>query len=994
MQQKPEKEKQKVLYQSIVDLLPHGVICQDQHGAIIAINVKAEALLGFTQQQLYQHPQARLWGGVLCDDQHHPHDATSHPALCSLTRGTAIHQECRHINGNQWLDIESIPHREERVIHVISTLTDITALKQREHQTQANLFKLSAIERINRVGLDSNTVEEMLEHSLEEFLTIFDCDRAALLYPCDPTASSFQIPIERTRPEWPGAMEQKSEIPMSEHATALLQQVLNSPTPLCFGDKHGHPIPDEVKQNFHIQAQMLMALHPKFGSPWALIIHHCSRDHFFNDEEIWLFNELGNRIAITLSSLLSLRHLRESEERYRSLVENAPDALFVIDAHSYQLVDVNKNSCTLFGMRRNELFETESYRLSPIYQPNGQHSARQLRHYIDQTIAGQHPIFEWVFVTTDAQRLECEVRLILMPDAKRTLIRGSIIDISERKRNEAHMRKLSRALQQTADAVAITDKHGIIEYVNPSFETITGYSSTEAIGQTPHILSSHKHDPAFYQQLWRTIKSGEVFCDVITNKRKDGSLFHEEKTITPLTDDNGNITHFIATGRDITERINSQERLLYLAHHDILTDLPNRASFSERLQGEVKRAKRSHHRVAVLFIDLDRFKIINDTLGHDVGDRVLQTAAERLVCNLRASDTVARLGGDEFAILLPEVATIDEVAMITEKLLLDLAKPFYLDERELFISASIGISLYPDDSHDPGILVKHADMAMYRAKSMGRNTYKFFAEELSNKADERLTLETHLRRALEREEFCLHYQPQLSFKSGKITGVEALLRWQRPGHGLTPPDQFIPILEETGLIVEVGEWVARTACQQLRHWHDASYPIRMAINVSSRQFNDKRLEQRICNAIEQSGVTPTFIELEITESLLMQNPGKTEQTLNNFAKRGIDLAIDDFGVGYSSLSYLRRFPLNTLKIDRTFVNDITTDPDDAAIISTIIAMAKALKLATVAEGVETQAQLDFLKGHHCDTMQGFFFSRPLPPEGIDTLLAQHNAKNP
>ncbi len=985
-------EKKPALYRSIIDLLPHGIICQDHHGEIIAINAKAEALLGLTREQLRHHPQARLWGGMLCDEQQHPHDATSHPALLALARGTAIHQECLHVNGTHWLNIESTPHQEEEGLHIISTLTDITALKQRECQTQANLFKLSAIERINHVSLDSDSVEEMLERSLEEFLTIFDCDRAALLYPCDPNADHFIIPFEKTRPEWPGAKEQRGEVPMSGDAAALLQQVLNSPTPLCFGDQHGHPIPAEVKQNFHIQAQILMALHPKFGEPWALIIHHCGHNHFFNDEEIWLFNELGNRIAITLSSLLSLRHLRESEERYRSLVENAPDALFVLDARNYQLVDVNKNSCTLFGMRRSELFEIESYRLSPIYQPNGQHSATQLQHYIDLTIAGQHPIFEWVFINADAQRLECEVRLILLPDAKRTLIRGSVIDISKRKRNEAHMRKLSRALQQTADAVAITDKNGIIEYVNPSFEAITGYSSAEAIGQTPNILSSHKHDPAFYQQLWRTIRSGEVFCDVITNKKKDGSLFHEEKTITPLKDDNGNITHFIATGRDITERINTQERLQYLAHHDILTDLPNRASFSERLQVEVKRAKRSHHHVAVFFIDLDRFKIINDTLGHDIGDRVLQTTAERLVSNLRASDTVARLGGDEFAILLPEIVTIDEVAMIAEKLLLDLAKPFYLDERELFISASIGVSLYPDDSEDPGILVKHADMAMYRAKSMGRNTYKFFSEELSNKDDQRLTLETHLRRALEREEFCLHYQPQLSFNNGAITGVEALLRWQRPGHGLTPPDQFIPILEETGLIVEVGEWVAHNACQQLRRWHDAGYPIRMAINVSSRQFNDNRLEQRICNTIEQSGVAPTFIELEITESLLMQNPGKTEQTLNNLAKRGIDLAIDDFGVGYSSLSYLRRFPLNTLKIDRSFVNDITTDPDDAAIITTIIAMAKALKLATVAEGVETQAQLDFLKEHHCDTMQGYLFSRPLPPEGIDTLLAQHNIK--
>jgi diguanylate cyclase (GGDEF)-like protein/PAS domain S-box-containing protein len=832
LRQLPETEN--TLYQAIIDLLPHGVICQDHDGEIIAINPRAEALLGLSAAQLHHHPQARLWGGILCDAQQRPYDNTNHPALLALAHGSAVRRQGALADGKRWLAIESHPQQVRGSRHVFSTLTDITTLKEQARQIEADLEKIAASERLNHT-------------------------------------------------------------------------------------------------------------------------------------------------------------LRESEERYRSLVENAPDALFVLDATSQQLVDVNKNSCALFGKRRNELFELDYHRLSPIQQPNGQDSVQQFQHYIDQAVAGEQPVFEWSYLNGDGERVPCEVRLLRLPGTQQILIRGSIIDISERKRNEAHMRKLSRALQQTADAIAITDKQGTIEYVNPSFEATTGYSSAEAVGQTPHILSSKKHSKEFYERLWRTIQSGETFCEVITNKKKDGTLFHEEKTITPLKDDNGNITHYIATGRDISERINTQERLQHLAHHDILTNLPNRASFNERLNLEVKRAHRSKQRIAVLFIDLDRFKIINDTLGHDVGDMVLQNTAERLVNNLRASDTVARLGGDEFAILLPEIVHIDEVAMIADKLLLDLAKPFFLDERELFISASIGISLYPDDSDDPRILVKHADMAMYRAKNMGRNTYEFFSEELSNKADERLSLETSLRRALEREEFRLHYQPQVSLASGRITGVEALLRWQHPEHGLTPPDQFIPILEETGLIVEVGEWVARTACQQLRRWHAAGHPIRLAINVSSRQFNDERLEERIFGAIDQSGVAATFIELEITESLLMQNPGKTQQTLRNFAKRGIDLAIDDFGVGYSSLSYLRRFPLDTLKIDRAFVNDITTNPDDAAIVSTIIAMAKTLKLATVAEGVETQEQLDFLKGQQCETMQGYLFSKPVEPEVIDRLLAQHNS---
>ena len=992
MQQLSEKEQK--LFQSILDQLPHGVICQDHDGTIVAINPRAEVLLGLTAEQLRHHPQARLWGGVLHDEQQAPYDETNHPALLALKQHTAIHQNNILVNGKIWLNVESTPHDTQGARQVLSTLTDITMLKERERQTQTHLYKLSVIERINRISANADTTEDMLERCLEAFLSIFDCDRAALLYPCNPDATTFTIPLEKTRPKWPGAQALNTETPMSHHAATLLRQVLASPTPLCFGGDNGQLIPEEIRHAFSIRAQMVIALHPKVGGAWALIIHHCGRDHTFNEEEKWLFSELGNRIAIALSTLLSLRNLRDSEARYRSLVEHAPDALFVLDAEGHRLIDVNKNSCTLFGLRRHELFEIDYLRLSPILQPNGLNSARQFQHFIDLTIAGQQPVFEWTYLNGDNEQIPCEVRLLQLPGTQQTLIRGSIIDISKRKRNEEHMRKLSRALQQTADAIAITDRYGVIEYVNPSFETITGYSSAEAIGQTSHILNSKKHSKQFYENLWRTILSGEVFCDVITNKKKDGTLFHEEKTITPLKDDNGNITHFIATGRDISERINTQERLQYLAHHDILTNLPNRASFTERLQQEVKRAKRSHHQAAVLFIDLDRFKIINDTLGHDIGDKVLQMTAERLVNNLRASDTVARLGGDEFAILLPEIAATDEVAMIAEKLLHDLTKPMHLADRELFISASIGISVYPDDSDDPRILVKHADMAMYRAKSLGRNTYQFFSAELSSRADERLSLESSLRRALEREEFLLYYQPQVSLSNGTITGVEALIRWQQPEHGLTPPDQFIPILEETGLIVEVGEWVARSACQQLRHWHDAGYPIRMAINVSSRQFNDERLEERIRTIINENEIDPTCIELEITESLLMQNPGKTEQILRNFAAMGIDLAIDDFGVGYSSLSYLRRFPLNTLKIDRTFVNDITTNPDDAAIVSTIIAMAKTLKLAVIAEGVETQAQLDFLKGQQCETMQGYFFSRPVPAAEINKLLAHHNSPSP
>ncbi len=681
-----------------------------------------------------------------------------------------------------------------------------------------------------------------------------------------------------------------------------------------------------------------------------------------------------------------LKTLREREERYRTLVESAPEAIFVVDVDTGTIVEVNKNACELFNMNREELYDISYLELSPTYQKTGGLSSDVFQEHISDALSGKTVVYEWEHINTNGQLLLCETTLVKLPTKNRTLLRGSVIDIRKRKRAEKQMYKLSRALQQTADSIVITNQYGIIEYVNPAFEKTTGYTSEEALGKTPSIVKSNKHDEDYYKNLWETIKSGKVFTTIITNQKKDGSYYHEEKTITPLTDDNGNITHFIASGRDITERIHTQERLEYLAHHDALTDLPNRTEFSERLQDETVRSIRYNTKFAVFFADLDRFKIINDTLGHDIGDDVLKTAAERIINNIRGSDIVARLGGDEFAIILTNIKAAEEAGKVANKIIQAISQPMYIKEHELFISSSIGISIFPDDSNTPDTLVKHADIAMYRAKNQGRNNYQFFSKEMSTRAVQRLSMETDLRRALEREEFQLYYQPQLETQSGKIIGTEALLRWHHPQKGIIPPNEFIPILEETGLIIPVGDWVARTACHQLREWHDAGHALRASINVSSLQFNDPNFEERLANIIQETEIPNHSLELELTESLLMRSTGHTELTLKHFSEMGIQIAIDDFGVGYSSLSYLRRFPVDKLKIDRSFVRDITTDPDDAAIIITIIAMAKTLKLEIVAEGVETQEQLEFLQQFDCNVYQGFLFSRAVPAEEFTVLL--------
>jgi diguanylate cyclase (GGDEF)-like protein/PAS domain S-box-containing protein len=569
---------------------------------------------------------------------------------------------------------------------------------------------------------------------------------------------------------------------------------------------------------------------------------------------------------------------------------------------------------------------------------------------------------------------------------------GVANDITESKQAQQQHRLLSSALEQTADLVMITDVHGNIEYVNPAFEKITGYSREEAIGRKPGFLHSGKQDTNFYKDLWDTIMRGDVYHGIVLNKRKDGSHYYEEKTITPLLDNENNISYFIATGKDISERMRTQERLHYMAHHDSLTKLPNRTLFLDRLRQAMARARWHNRLVAVMFIDLDRFKNINDTLGHNIGDQLLIQLTQRLDKTIRAGDTIARFGGDEFAVLLDDIASEKDVSHLAKKLLDTLAPVFHIEQHEFFITASIGVSIFPNDGDDSDTLLRNADVAMYRAKDMGRNNYQFYSNEMSARAFERLTLENSLRHALKREEFFLLYQPQVSVKDQKIIGVEALLRWQHPDLGVVSPTEFVPLLEETGLIVDVGDWVLRTACEQARQWHNAGFDfLKVSVNLSVRQFNNPDFNKSFHEILQQYQISPETLELELTESMLMRNASRTISTLNSLNQLGVRFAVDDFGTGYSSLNYLRRFPISTLKIDRSFIRDVVSDQDDAAITSAIIVMAQRLNLNVIAEGVETEAQLELLRTLNCDQVQGYLFSTPVPACSIEKLLSKQSS---
>jgi diguanylate cyclase (GGDEF)-like protein len=446
------------------------------------------------------------------------------------------------------------------------------------------------------------------------------------------------------------------------------------------------------------------------------------------------------------------------------------------------------------------------------------------------------------------------------------------------------------------------------------------------------------------------------------------------------------VTLITGVAEDITERKEAQDRLLHLAHYDHLTGLPNRTLLHERLKQALSRAGRHQDLVATVFLDLDHFKTVNDTLGHASGDQLLRQVAERLAMVLREDDTIGRLGGDEFAVILSDIAHPAGAEVAVHKIMAALHAPFEVDGHDLYVTVSAGISLYPADGIDTDSLLRNADAAMYRAKEVGRNGYQFFSQEMNQRARERLSLEGHLRRALERQEFTLHYQPKVEVRSGHVTGCEALLRWHNPELGCVPPARFIPLLEENGGIVRVGEWVLQEICRQLKQWKEDGLTVRVALNLSARQFYQRDLDTSLIRIVADAGVDPGLIELEITESMLMHNPGQAARILGAVKECGMRLSVDDFGTGYSSLSYLKRFPLNALKIDRSFIEDITVNPDSRAIVQAILALARSLALRTVAEGVEKEGQLAFLAKLGCDEYQGYYFAAPMPAAEVHRLL--------
>ena len=593
------------------------------------------------------------------------------------------------------------------------------------------------------------------------------------------------------------------------------------------------------------------------------------------------------------------------------------------------------------------------------------------------------------FYSTEVNMFEDDVQKLLSEmalDISSAI--GRFADERQKNKMQDDLRKLSLAVEQSPNSIVITDLDAKIVFANSALLKSSGYSESEVIGQNPRILQSGKTSKQTYEEMWATITRGEIWKGELVNRRKDGTEYVEYVMISPIRDDEGKITNYLAIKDDITEKLQTGERIQFLAHFDQLTGLPNRTLLQDHFRYALSLAQHSSNNLAIMLVDLDHFKYINDTLGHSIGDQMLIELAKRIKSVLRDEDTVSRSGGDEFVIVLP-TASANNAANLADRLLEIISVPFVVDQHELITTASIGIAIYPDDGGDIEMLYKNADNAMYKAKQAGRNGFRFFTQEMQANTERNLQLANALRFAIERNQLYLHYQPQVSVDDGRIIGAETLMRWQHPELGMVSPFEFITAAENTGQIAKIGEWVLRNAARQMKTWLDAGLPIPViAVNISAIQFRDSHFPELITSILDEEKLPHHYLELELTEAAAMDDPEAAVKMMDKLDSLGIRMSIDDFGTGYSSLSYLKRFKVYKLKIDRSFVHDITEDAEDKAIVAAIINMATTLGVRTIAEGVETAGQLAFLRLQGCNEVQGYYFSKPVPADRFEIYVRE------
>jgi diguanylate cyclase (GGDEF)-like protein/PAS domain S-box-containing protein len=852
------------------------------------------------------------------------------------------------------------------------------------------IFYLRGISRILQVLQHHQDLDALIQEVAATALELFRCDRAFLLFPLDPAADTFRVPVEVTRPEYPGALELDIGIPVTPEQAGMMEALLERKELLILETEMMKDVkektPEFVKADFIMPlSAMLVPIFPRIGKPWAVGLHQCSHARVWSEVEQRLFSEIAERLADALSSRLLLSDLQKSESKYRHLVESL-DKDYFLYSHDRDGVFtyISPSVEAVLGYTPEAFINHYSTYLtdSPINQQVVRHTEASLRGELQPTYEVE------IWSKSGEKRLLEVTESPTFDDGGQVIaVEGIAHDISDQRRVQNELMLSSSVFEHAVEAILLADEEQRILRVNPAFCRITGYSEEEILGKTPRILKSGRQDRQFYEQFWQRLLGDGLWRGEIWNRRKDGSLFPVRQTVSVVRE--GAATKFyMSVFSDITEEKSSAEYIDRLSHYDTLTNLPNRVLFHELCGHAIARSERRGQKGAVMILDLDRFKHINDSLGHAVGDALLQAVAERLQGCLRSDDIVARMGGDEFSILLEEFQNPQQLTLIAGKVLAAFAQPFDIENYNLHVTPSMGISIFPDNASEVDALVQYADVSMYRAKESGGNRYGFYTPELTEQALARVEMETQLIAAIEAEQFELHYQPLIEVQSGKLASVEALIRWRHPQKGMIAPDSFIPLAEDTGLIVPIGEWVIRAVCEQIVRWDSEGVHIpRVAINVAGPQFYQEDFVSYLKNSLQSHGLGNSRLEVEITETFIMQQADRAIEAQHTLKAMDVGLAIDDFGTGYSSLAYLKRLPITTLKIDRSFVRDIPDDPNDVAIVKAVLALAESLQLKVVAEGVETEAQRDLLVENGCDILQGYLISRPIPADELKIFVA-------
>lgn len=702
--------------------------------------------------------------------------------------------------------------------------------------------------------------------------------------------------------------------------------------------------------------------------------------------ELWLYNLVMGVTALSLSVFSFQRHqanlsLIRSEASLTRAQSVARMGSWTLDVSSDRL-EWSDETYRIFGMEpRSEMYlQLFLNRIHPA-------DAARVNAVWQAALRGEpYDIEHRILVNDEVRWVRETAEVDFSPEGRPLRAIGVVQDITEHKRSEEQLLLAAKVFECSSEAIVITNTEAHIVAVNQAFTRITGYDVDEVLGRNPNLLSSGKHDADFYRAMWEAILHDGHWEGEIWDKAKGGELYPKWMSINAVRNAEGVVTHYVSIARDISDHKRSEREIQQLAFYDVLTGLPNRTLLRDRLEQMLAAAHRDGGKFALMFMDLDRFKYVNDSMGHSVGDKLLQAVAGRIQSCVREGDTVARLGGDEFVVLLRETDSMG-ASTVAEKLIKSIGEPYHIDGIQLSTHASIGISLYPDDALDSDTLVKNADVAMYRAKEDGRNNYQFFVPEMNFRANRIFGMERDLHNALEHGQFELYYQPQADLTSGEVCGVEVLIRWNHPDKGRVPPSDFIPVAEETGQIVAVGEWVLRSACAQLAAWRKEGMPhFPVALNLSIRQLLQPSLIDLVREVLDENGLQPGDLELEITEGIMMGDAKAALDFLTRMHEMGVQLSIDDFGTGYSSLNYLKNLPVDKLKVDQSFVRDIETDSSDAAIVRSIISLGHRLDLRVIAEGVETLAELDFLRMRGCDEVQGYYFSRPLPADEFERFI--------